>query len=114
VLDQKPLQVMQRAGRPVDLADGRARVEARIGLPLRDGLTLADVDYSASGELIDVRSDLVVAGRHLEGAALEVAANRDGLRIDGPLRVGRVPVDVAWQKRLGPGGGEAPGEVSGT
>ncbi len=102
LLDQPPFQFLTKAGRPVDLAEGRARLEAVLDLRLTRKIRPADVGYSVTGRLTDVRSDRLAPGRVLTAGALDVTASREGLEISGPATFAGVPVDAAWQQRFGP------------
>ena len=102
LLDQPPFQFLTKAGMPVDLADGRARLETILDLRLARRITQADVDYRVSGKLTDIRSDRIVPGRLLSAGALDVAASREGIEISGPATFSGVPVEAAWRQAFGP------------
>ncbi|MCR8723558.1 YhdP family protein [Frigidibacter sp. ROC022] len=103
LLDQNPFRVMQKAGRPVALAEGQADLTADISLPLIAVIGKDDVTYSASGSLTDVRSDKIVQGRMITSDKLSVAADGQTLTIDGKARFGALPVDVTWRQGIAPG-----------
>jgi len=100
VLDEPPFRFLSKAGKPVDLAEGRADVRARIALPLLKDVKLPQVDYHVAGALSDVRSDRIVPGRVLEAANLDLTADRDMLRISGAGRLSGVPFQGAWDQPL--------------
>lgn len=101
VLDKPPLRIMERAGRSTDLAEANARAEARITLPLKDGIRAADVDYNVSARLTDVASDAIVEGRSLTSEALALEVTTEAVRISGPLELDGVPVRADWRQPLG-------------
>lgn len=114
LLDQEPLFVMDKAGLPVGLADGRVTLDGTIALPLRKELQPGDVTYSVSGALADVRTDALVPNETLAASALTLSADNDGVRIAGQGRLGNVPFDVAWDQPLGveaKGGSQVRGTV---
>jgi len=102
VLDQPPLRLLSRAGQPVDLAQGRASVEAELGLEFRPGIKPDDVSYTVAATLQDVRSETIVKGRVLEGRTLRLSADREELSISGQARLDGVPVQAVWTQRIGP------------
>ncbi|SNR41566.1 DUF3971 domain-containing protein [Puniceibacterium sediminis] len=111
-LDQEPLKVMRRVGKPVTLADGMADVTGFLELPLRKGVRLPDMDFDFHGKLSDVSSDDVVPGRSVSAQALDVSVQPDQLRIAGRARVDGVPFDGSWTQPLGVPG--ATSTVAGT
>lgn len=112
LLDQEPLGVMRRAGRPVALAEGDADLAARIAFPLKPHLQPGDVAYAGTGTLRDVSSDRIVAGRTLAAARLSVETDGKTLTIAGPGRFGALPLEAEWTQGIGPGA--APGKLVGT
>ena len=100
-LDQEPLSVMQRVGKPVALADGTARIEGFLEMPLRPGLRMPDFDFGFGGELHDVATDAVVPGRPLTASELTVSVDPAELRISGPAQVDGVDFDGSWTQPLG-------------
>ncbi len=113
LLDQPPFQFLSKAGQAVDIADGTAQLEAKLGLVLAQRITPDDVTYTVTGTLSDVRSDRIVPGRMITAGRLNVAVDRKGIAISGPGTFDGIPVDVVWRQGFGP---EAKGrsEVRGT
>ncbi len=104
LLDEPPFEIMTRAGRPVDMADGQAIVSADIGLDLIRRLKVEDVNYRISATLQDVASDRVVEGKTLRADQLSLQASPEGVEISGSARVGQVPVRASWVQKFGPEG----------
>ncbi|MCB2093476.1 MAG: hypothetical protein KDE11_03630 [Rhodobacteraceae bacterium] len=102
LLDQAPFRFLSKAGLPVDIAAGRAQVDARLGIVLTQKVKPEDVTYQVSAKLLDVRSDRVVPGRVLAAGELELNADRKGIRISGAGTVSDVPVDVSWEQSFFP------------
>ncbi|QQA41398.1 DUF3971 domain-containing protein [Pelagovum pacificum] len=98
VLDQPPLSLMQGAGLDVTLADGRARAQGRLLMPLSDQLSPDQVSYVFGAELTDVRSTTLVPDKVLASPQLEVAATPEGLRIEGPARLGQTPLTGSFSR----------------
>ncbi|WP_457648824.1 YhdP family protein [Profundibacter sp.] len=101
LLDQKPFNIMSKAGQPVDLATGRVALEAEIHLRLVKKIEVEDVDYDVSATLTNVRSDKLVAGRVLTAKELALVANPQDVDISGEGFLGKVPVQGAWHQKLG-------------
>ena len=102
LLDEPPFRIMQRAGRGIDIAEGRARAEARLKLTLAPRVRPEDVDYSVVAELTEVRSDRVVPGREVLSNALDLRADRQGMTLSGPGTISGVPFRMAWRQEFGP------------
>jgi len=102
VLNQPPFEFLNKANLPVAIADGRAVAAGRITLPLKPRLTNAEVDFDMTADLSGVRSAVLIPGRTLSAPALTVRADRSGLQIGGPIRVGDVPVNGMWTQQFGP------------
>ena len=103
LLDQPPFRFLAKAGRPVALGEGRARLDALLRLPLVRRVELADVRYEVAGTITDVASMVLVPGRRLAADRLSLAADPSGLRIEGPGRIGTVPFEAVYTLGFGPG-----------
>ena len=102
LLNLPPLEIMSKAGQPVDLAEGRAVTEAHLSLPLAKGVKPKDVVYSVTGRLENVRSETLVKGRVLAAEALELRADLDEVSIGGAATLDGVPVRGTWVQKMGP------------
>ncbi|MGD9295040.1 MAG: DUF3971 domain-containing protein, partial [Roseobacter sp.] len=113
LLDQPPLNVMQKTAFPVDVAQGKIRLAATISMPLRQGNTIADIQYDVTGAIADVRSTLLVRERILEAQRLDLAASERGIEIYGTSALDAVPMSIAWRQPFGQPGEALPGQVAG-
>ena len=102
LLDLPPFNFMQKAGRPVDLGDGAARIKTVLRLPLQKKIALADVQYDVAGTVGDFSSGVVVPGRMITADLLQISASPTGLAISGPGLIGNVAFDVSYAQRFGP------------
>ena len=102
VLDEPPLSLLSKSDQPVDLAEGRAELTSVLKFVPKPKLTVADVAFDVSGSLRDVRSDRIVPGHLLEGAALTIAADNEGMSIGGAARYDGIPVEGVWAQKFGP------------
>lgn len=96
LLDEKPFQFLTKAGRDVELGEGRAEMSALLRLPLVKKLKPQDVHFDVAGDLTQVTSDVLVPGRKLAADRLALAANPDGLTIAGKGTLGAVPFEATY------------------
>ena len=101
LLDEPPFRIMQKAGRGIDIAEGRAQAEARLKLTLADRVKPEDVDYDVTARLTGVRSDKLVPGREVLSDALDLRADGQGITLSGPGTLSGVPFRVAWRQEAG-------------
>ncbi len=111
VLDQPPLRLMQKAGQPVTLADGRVTATARLDFPLRRRLTITDVAVAAEARITDATSRSLIPGRELTAAQLTARLADNVLTIAGPARLGAVPMTGAVRIGLAGGGAQVTADV---
>jgi hypothetical protein len=100
LLDQPPLQIMTKAGVDPAVADGRLQLAGNLFLPLKIGLTTADLVFNASGTASDVRSDTLLAGRRLAASALRVVADNTVVAVSGRGTLDGVPFDAVWTQPI--------------
>lgn len=112
ILNEPPFQFLTKAGRPVDLGQGDARVEATLRFPLQPKLMPGDVGYSVTGQVTGFVSDRIVPDKTITAERLTLAASPRGLTVTGPGLLGRVPFDVVYSQPFGPDAG--PATVDGT
>ncbi|MGP3697098.1 AsmA-like C-terminal region-containing protein [Rhodobacter sp. NSM] len=101
LLDQPPFRFLEKAGRSVDLGEGRAVMETELRLPLKPKVTPDEVDFSVRGRISDFRSDVLVPGRTITAASLTLEAAPDGLSVTGAGTLGRVPFDATYRLAIG-------------
>lgn len=102
LLDQPPFNFVSKAGRDVDLAEGRAVMETALHLTLRKKLKPEEVVYSVRGKLNDVSSDRVVPGRDLRADTLSLAATPAGMDIAGKGTLSGIPFDAQYRMGFRP------------
>lgn len=102
LLDQPPFNIMAKAGRPVDIAEGIAETETRLSMPLGRKLGPGELIYSLTGRLLDVKSDRIVPGRVIAAPELSLVATPEGVGIEGPGTIDGLPVTARWFQRFGP------------
>jgi len=101
LLNEAPLNLMDKAGQPVTLAEGRAELEGRLEFLLKPELKTEDVVFDVAGTLRNLHSETIVEGRVLSADTLEVKASGEEVRITGDARLGQVPISGVWHSALG-------------
>lgn len=112
LLDEPPFGFLAKAGRPVDLGQGQAVLDATLRFPLLPRIQATDVSFRVMGEVRDFTSDRLIAGKTVAAPFLSLSADPRGLRVSGPGRVGAVPFDVTFLQPFGPDG--PPASIEGT
>ncbi len=103
LLNQKPMQAMDRVKLPVTLADGRAVVQGTLAFPIKKGGDPSLVRYHATGELLGLSSDTLVKGRRLRAARMDLSVDNAGVSIFGKGSLDGVAFDGRWSQPIGKG-----------
>ncbi|MGC1495629.1 MAG: DUF3971 domain-containing protein [Sulfitobacter sp.] len=103
LLNQKPMQVMDRANLPVTIADGQAIMRGTLAVPLKKGGKPSDVIYHVSGNVVSVRSDGLVKGRSLRASKLKLTADNAVVTLSGDGRIDDVSFNGSWTQPIGKG-----------
>lgn len=101
LLDEPPFGFLSKAGRPVDLGQGTAMLDATLRFPLRPRILAGDVSFRVNGEVRDFASDRLIPGKTVAAPFLTLSADPRGLRVSGPGQVGEVPFDVTFTQPFG-------------
>ena len=102
LLDQPPFHFMSKADRPVTLGQGKAHITTHLSLPLQKRVSLKDVNYDVVGEVSGFASDVLVPGRQITADRVTVRADKTGLSISGPGKIGKVPFDATYRQGFAP------------
>ena len=102
LLDEPPFNILRRTDYGPDLTEGKAEFTTEISFDLTRKITMADITYSANGQLRNVRSEKLIRGRVLTAELLSFSADNDSVEISGPVRLGKVSADMVWRQDLGP------------
>ncbi len=103
LLNQKPLQVMDKSGIAVDVAQGQARLEGTLAVPLSRKSSTSDVVFHAKGTLRNLATDSLIKDRSLQADRLTVTADNAGIRITGKAELDGVAFDGSWAQPIGAG-----------
>lgn len=104
ILDEPPFGFLTKAGQPVTIADGRARLTSLLRFTPKQKMAPKDVLYDVTGTLGPVRSDILVKGRVLAADKLDVRVTNAGMSISGAARLDDVPINGTWRQAFGPEG----------
>ena len=97
-LDNERWQLLHRAGLDVGLAKGEARLEGKIVLELRAGLTLDDIALDLRARLQQVQSDTLVPGHVLRASELALHMDNSAVEISGAANLSGVTARGSWRK----------------
>ncbi|MBW6506641.1 MAG: hypothetical protein K0B00_07830 [Rhodobacteraceae bacterium] len=102
LLDQEPFRFMSKADLGTDFAEGMARAETVMQMPLKKGMAPDELRFRVTAELTDVQSDVLVAGRPLRAPRLMLVADAAGIEISGRGTLSGVPFDAQWRQAFAP------------
>lgn len=101
LLNREPLRVMDKAGLPVDLAEGRVEAEGTLALPLQKEVPAEQIRYHYRGTVREVESAALVPGHAAEAPLLQVEGDQGQVRISGNGSLSGVPLSARWQQQIG-------------
>ncbi len=84
--------------RPIDMRDPSGTFDGRLmigRLPLRDNVSMDDLQISTTTHLTDVHLGGIAAGRDLDHGNLDLRANNDGLHVQGGAQIVGIPAQLA-------------------
>ncbi len=106
ILDQKPFEYMQKAGRPVALGQGEAVMRAEVRTPLGKAKP-ENVTFEAQARISGFASQLLVDGRTIVVPDLQVVADNSGMTARGKGTIDGVDFDGAYRLPFGANAGAA-------
>lgn len=88
------------SGTPFDPSTSRGSVAAQIALemPLQADLPRGSTKYDLGVDLTSFSSDRMMMGHRVEAQALRIAANNQGYRITGDVRINGTPAQLDYRK----------------
>ncbi len=101
ILNNPPLRIMDRAKRPVDIAEAKSDVRATVRLPLKKKLDGHEVAYDVTADLTDVSTSNLVQGREFTARSLALVADNTLVGLDGEATLDGVPLSASWRQPLG-------------
>lgn len=113
LLDQKPFQYLQKAGRSVDLGSGQAELVTHLEMRLKKVILPQDVAVQMRGNILDFTSDSLVPNRTVSAKSLSVAVDNQGMQIAGQGLLSGVSFDAVYRQNFGPNqGAQISGQVA--
>jgi hypothetical protein len=104
VADSDPLRALKRIDlSPADIS-GKGTANVSVRLPLRDGLTDADVDWKVIAKAEDGASKKPLQGRQISAADVTITATPDDVAVYGKAKIDGVGADVSMSFPIGTGG----------
>ncbi|MEL0438627.1 YhdP family protein [Phycobacter sp. K97] len=103
LLDRPPLEVMSKAGLPVDLAQAAVRLAGTLSVPLRTGVAPEEILYHYSGEVTDVTSRVLVPGQEVRSERLTIRGDQGHVELSGEGTLSGVPLTATWRQEIGAG-----------
>lgn len=100
LLNEEPLRILDRANRPVTIADGLVDLSGDLTLRLKPDLKLDDMTFQFLADLSNLRSDQLIPNREFTARAVKLVATQDELRIFGPGRLAGIDAQVEWRQPL--------------
>lgn len=108
LLDQEPFRFLSKAGRPVDLGQGRAVLVSTLAFPLKPKVEVQDVTYGVTGRVSGFKSTVLVPGRVLSVPDMAVTVTPKGLTLEGKGSLDAMGFTATFRQPFGPRtGGEA-------
>lgn len=101
LLDQEPFSFFAKAGLPVNLGDGRARLSTSLLMPLKPVVAFSEFDFVIEGQISDFTSPALVPGRILTAPEVAVVVTTDGLTLAGVGMLDLLPVDLTYRQGFG-------------
>ena len=105
LLDQEPFNFLTKAGRPVDLGEGRAEMVSDLRFPLKEKILVEDVGYAVNGRVRGFRSTVLVPGREITVPDMAVAVTAEGLRLEGVGKLDALAFAAIFRQPFGPEAG---------
>ncbi|TDK49898.1 DUF3971 domain-containing protein [Antarcticimicrobium luteum] len=97
-----PVRALRDTDLPVDLAQGQARLEGTLSLPLKKGVPFEEIAFHVAGDLNQVESTVLVPGQTVSATALRLEADQSRVEITGTAHIGALPVVLRWRQPIGP------------
>ena len=103
VLNLEPFNVLRNSDLPVSFAQGRASISALIETPLGRGISADQRVWSASAQVRNARSAVLVPNQTLTASELQVRADPASLVVSGPMQLGDIGGTGTFSRALGAG-----------
>ena len=105
MIEHEPLGFSSVIGIDPERTGGEASLHLKLKMPLLENLTLDQVDVTADAGMKDVFIDNVILGQGISSKFLDIKVNRQGLDIEGDVKLGAIAASLNWRRNFGDGGG---------
>lgn len=102
LIDLDPLNILSKAGRSPDLAQGEVDLRADLAFDLVKNLPVDKIGVTYHATLRDVTSETIVPGQTLSADRLEITGTKSEIIASGEARLGKIPVGGEWRADLTP------------
>ncbi len=103
LLDEKPLELISKAGMNRRQLAGEARVRVTFSMPISKHMKASEIETTAVAELKNVVVRDIMDGMDLDRGTLRVVYDKGRLSATGRMRVAGVPARIRWSRALKPG-----------
>ncbi|WP_375173329.1 hypothetical protein [Pseudooceanicola sp.] len=104
LIDLEPLNLLSKAGRTPDMAQGRVDLSADLAFDLVKNLPVDKIAIAYRADLSDLTSDAIVPGQTLQAESLNITGTAQQITARGDAQLGTIPVGGKWQADLTPEG----------
>ncbi|SFT62763.1 AsmA family protein [Sedimentitalea nanhaiensis] len=114
LLNRPPLAVLKDTPLPVDMAQGQARVQGTVALPLKPRVQFEEFEFHLNGQIDGVQSDVLVPDHTVRADTLMLTGDQTQIVLAGSGSIDQLPVEVRWRQPIGrdtPKGSRLEGQV---
>ena len=103
VLNQKPLQLLDKVEQPVNFGDAQVSGTARVDILLKSNLSSDEILYEVNGTAKNFSSNIINSDFDISNGTLDFFADKKGLKIEGNVKVNNLPVQVNFTGSMAKG-----------
>ena len=101
LLDHEPLKLIGKFGLDPTTVGGEGTVEATLSLPLVQGVTIDEVDFSGKAHSENISIPKIQPDLDITSGTLDVDLTRTGLKANGKVSLnGATPLNLIWSERF--------------
>ena len=98
-----PINALKGSALAPDFATGDMALWGEISYPMMRDRPKGSLKFNMGARITNAASDVLVPGKILRAAQVDVAVNNDGITVSGPMRVDDVAGTLTWAKAFGEG-----------
>lgn len=100
IIESEPLGFLSTLGLNPDYADGSVDAHLKLGFQLENTLKADSIDVTVAAKVHDVSVDKVILGQGIQDGQLELKATRNGLDLNGDVKLGSIPASFEWRRNF--------------